>query len=134
MSSEPSNRTYAPTCAMRLATSGECRNIENGPCSAPRLLTMLSAAARPAGGTCSVLVISGSRAIACVLRRAGARILRPPETKTAPGRPGAVAMFLDSTASYGTRAVVPSPVAEIVNVPSAALVYVYDADQPDGVA
>src|SRR5688500_6849131 len=81
MSSEPSKRTYAPTWAMRPATSGECRNIENGPCRAPRLLTMLSDASRPAAGTCAVLVISGSRAMDASSGRAGARILRPPRRR-----------------------------------------------------
>src|SRR5262245_36296282 len=63
MSSEPSKRTKAPRCARRPASSGECRNIVNGPCSAPRLATMPSTIAWSFAATCCLLVIGVSLAM-----------------------------------------------------------------------
>src|SRR5258705_6169861 len=63
MSSEPSKRTYAPRCARRPASSGLCRNIVNGPCSAPRLATMPSTIAWSFAGTWFLLVMRVSLAM-----------------------------------------------------------------------
>src|SRR5882672_2090980 len=63
MSSEPSKRTYAPRCASRPASSGLCRNIVNGPWSAPRLATIESTIAWSFAATWFLLVIGVSLAI-----------------------------------------------------------------------
>src|SRR5271169_2383862 len=63
MSSKPSKRTNAPKWASRPASSGQCKNIVNGPCKAPRLATIESTIARSFSATWSLLVISGSLAI-----------------------------------------------------------------------
>src|SRR5207249_3579021 len=63
MSSEPSNRTKAPRCARRPASSGQCRNIVNGPCSAPRLATIPSTIAWSLAATCCLLVMAVSLAM-----------------------------------------------------------------------
>ena len=67
MSRPPSKRTYAPRCATRPASSGAWRNIEKGPCSPPRLLTMPSTTARASAGTWSALVMGVSRAMIALL-------------------------------------------------------------------
>src|SRR5881409_376667 len=63
MSSEPSKRTKAPRCARRPASSGQCRNIVNGPCSAPRLATIPSTIAWSLAATCCLLVMGVSLAM-----------------------------------------------------------------------
>src|SRR5882724_2694435 len=63
MSSEPSKRTYAPRCASRPASSGLCRNIVNGPWSAPRLCTIESTVAWSFAATWFLLVIGVSLAM-----------------------------------------------------------------------
>src|SRR5437867_913645 len=63
MSSEPSKRTYAPRCASRPASSGLCRNIVNGPWSAPRLATIESTIAWSFAATWFLLVIGVSLAM-----------------------------------------------------------------------
>src|SRR5262249_36337826 len=68
ISSEPSKRTSAPRWATRPASSGEWRNIEKGPRSVPRLLTMASTIAWSLAGTWSLLVIGVSLAMVCLRR------------------------------------------------------------------